>query len=94
MLAEKLRALIQCSYTAPRDFYDIWCLTKNVDDHNWSEIIEALHKKMKFKGLDFTSVDQMINEENDKQLEAVWKNSLAHQINPRHLFPYKPVRDS
>jgi predicted nucleotidyltransferase component of viral defense system len=93
MLAEKLRAFIQRSYTAPRDFYDIWYLAKNVADLNWSEIVEAFHQKMKFKGLEFTDVDQMINEENDKQLEAAWKNSLAHQINPGHLFPYKTVRD-
>ena len=30
VLAEKLRALIQRSYTAPRDFYDIWYLAQHV----------------------------------------------------------------
>jgi predicted nucleotidyltransferase component of viral defense system len=93
MLAEKLRALIQRSYTAPRDFYDIWYLAKNVADLNWSEIVKAFYQKMKFKGLEFTGVDQMINEENDKRLEAAWRNSLAHQINPGNQFPYKTVRN-
>lgn len=80
VLAEKLRALIQRSYTAPRDFYDIWYLSQNVDDLNWEEITMAFHQKMKFKGLEFTGIDQMINDENDKRLQAAWKNSLEHQI--------------
>ena len=93
VLAEKFRALIQRSYKAPRDFYDIWYLAKNVADLNWFEIVEAFHKKMKFKNIVFTGIDQMINEENDKQLMAAWSNSIAHQI-PGDNFPeYRVVRD-
>ncbi len=80
VLAEKMRALIQRSYTAPRDYYDIWHLSQNVSHLNWPEIVEAFHKKMKFKGHTFNSIDQLINPENDKQLSAAWKNSLSHQI--------------
>ncbi len=80
VMAEKMRALIQRSYTAPRDYYDIWYLYQNVSDLNWPEIIEAFHKKMEFKGRTFNNIEQLINPENDKQLSAAWKNSLAHQI--------------
>ncbi len=93
VLAEKLRALIQRSYTAPRDFYDIWYLSRNAPGLNWDAIKDAFHQKMKFKNINFTGIDQMINEENDKQLMAAWKNSLAHQI-PGDYFPdYSTVRD-
>jgi predicted nucleotidyltransferase component of viral defense system len=93
VLAEKLRALIQRSYTAPRDFYDIWYLSQNVSELKWSEIVKAFHKKMKFKNIEFTGIDQIINPENDKQLMAAWNNSLAHQI-PGDNFPeYGTVRD-
>lgn len=93
ILAEKLRALIQRSYTAPRDFYDIWYLARNMPDLDWKIIKEAFHQKMKFKNIEFTGVDQMINSENDKQLMAAWNNSLAHQI-PGNYFPdYKIVRN-
>lgn len=34
VLAEKLRALIQQFYTAPRDFYDIWYLSRKVPGLN------------------------------------------------------------
>ena len=92
VLAEKLRALIQRSYTAPRDFYDIWYLAHHVPDLNWPAIVRAFHQKMEFKGLTFTGMDQMINDENDKRLQAAWKNSLAHQI-PGAEFPeYNSVK--
>jgi predicted nucleotidyltransferase component of viral defense system len=80
VLAEKLRALIQRSYTAPRDFYDIWYLANNQIAIDWKEIKEAFHIKMKFKNLEFEGIHQMINEGNDKQVKAGWQNSLAHQI--------------
>ncbi|MEK6482054.1 nucleotidyl transferase AbiEii/AbiGii toxin family protein [Catalinimonas sp. 4WD22] len=93
VLAEKLRSLIQRSYTAPRDFYDIWYLSQNVANLNWTEIVEAFYQKMKFKGLEFTGNDQMINEDNDRRLQAAWNNSLAHQI-PGQDFPdYQLVKE-
>lgn len=93
VLAEKLRALIQRSYTAPRDFYDIWYLSKNVAVLNWLEILGAFHQKMKFKGLEFTGIDQMINDENDKRLQAAWKNSLGHQIVNENMAEYSTVKN-
>lgn len=93
VLAEKLRALIQRSYTAPRDFYDIWYLSRNVPGLNWDNIVNAFHQKMKFKNLEFTGIGQMINPENDKLLEMAWKNSLAHQVNTEYFPEYRTVRD-
>jgi len=93
ILAEKLRALIQRSYTAPRDFYDIWYLSGNIPNLDWQQIKAAFLRKMKFKNLEFTGIEQMINAENDKQLEAAWKNSLVHQVNPDFFPEYKKVRD-
>ncbi len=92
VLAEKLRALIQRSYTAPRDFYDIWYLSQNVSNIDWSSVTEAFHTKMKFKGLTFTGIDQMINEENDKRLKAAWQNSLKHQIPEKNMIEYEAVK--
>ncbi len=93
MLAEKLRALVQRSYTAPRDYYDIWYLSNNIKDLNWPKIAEAFHEKMKFKGHKFTGISQFINEENDKNLKGAWKNSLGHQINPALLPEYEVVKE-
>ena len=93
VLSEKLRALIQRSYTAPRDFYDIWYLANNVADIDWEVVKLAFHKKMTFKGLEFTGIGQMMNEENDKLLKAAWKNSLGHQIPDTQLPEYEKLKE-
>jgi predicted nucleotidyltransferase component of viral defense system len=80
VLAEKMRSLIQRSYTAPRDFYDIWYLSKHFTDLDYKPIVKAFYKKLAFKGYTFSGIEQLINPENDKQLSAAWKNSLAYQI--------------
>lgn len=93
VLSEKFRALIQRSYTAPRDFYDIWYLANHVKDIHWQKVKEAFYKKMKYKGLEFITIEQMINVDNDKLLKAAWKNSLGHQI-PEALLPdYETVKN-
>ncbi len=92
VLAEKIRALIQRSYTAPRDFFDIWFLQKQYKDLDFKKIVAAFYKKMKFKNLEFTGVDQLINEDNDKSLRASWKNSLSHQIQAEALPEFDTVK--
>lgn len=92
VLAEKLRALIQRSYSAPRDFYDIWYLANNAKNIDWKKVVAAFHLKMEFKGLVFTGIDQMINEENDQRLVAGWKNSLSHQIPSAQLPSYDLIK--
>ena len=92
VLAEKMRALVQRSYTAPRDFYDIWYLSNHFSDIDYKTIVAAFHEKMAFKGHTFTGIDQLINPENDKQLSAAWKNSMAHQI-PGELPSYDTVKN-
>ena len=92
MLSEKLRALIQRSYSAPRDYYDIWYLSKNIENINWNTIIEAFLVKASFKNLVFSGIEQFINPDNDKILQAAWKNSLGHQVETNKLPDYYTVR--
>lgn len=94
VLAEKLRSIIQRSYTAPRDFYDIWYLSQNTTDINWKFVVEAFHQKMEYKGLTFKGIEQMLNEENEKRLQGAWQNSLGHQIPKQRLPDYKVVLSS
>lgn len=94
VLSEKIRALIQRPYTAPRDYYDIWYLSNNFPDLNWTVIVEAFYKKMKFKNIEFTGVDQLINPKSDKALKGAWKNSLGHQIQSDKLPEYEIVREN
>lgn len=93
VLAEKLRSLIQRSYTAPRDFYDIWYLSQNIETIDWNEVASAFHEKMRYKGLVFTGIDQMINEKNEKSLKAAWQNSLGHQVPEENMTDFKIVKE-
>ena len=94
VLSEKIRALIQRSYTAPRDYYDIWYLSNNFPDLNWTIIVDAFYKKMKFKNIEFIGVDQLINPKSDKALKGAWKNNLEHQIKKEKLPEYAIVKEN
>lgn len=92
VLSEKLRALIQRSYTAPRDYYDIWYLSKHFNDLPWTEINQAFLNKMAFKGLEFTGVDQLMNVKSENTVKRAWKNSLGHQIATSKLPAFEEVK--
>jgi predicted nucleotidyltransferase component of viral defense system len=92
VLSEKLRALIQRSYTAPRDYYDIWYLSKYASDLDWAEIKHAFLEKMAFKGLEFTGIDQLLNAKSENTVKRAWKNSLGHQIASRKLPAFDEVK--
>ena len=49
---------------------------------------------MKFKNIEFTGIDQLINSKSDKALKGAWKNSLGHQIQPDKLPEYEVVREN
>jgi predicted nucleotidyltransferase component of viral defense system len=93
VLSEKIRALIQRSYTAPRDYFDIWYLSKNIENIDWQEVVKGFYKKIEYKSMQFSGVEQLINENNDKILKSAWKNSLEHQIERGKLPEYETVRD-
>lgn len=92
MLFEKLRALIQRSYKAPRDYYDIWYLSRNVENIDWQKVINGFNKKVKYKKLQYSGIEDLINEDN-KILKSAWKNSLEHQIEDGKLPEYETVCD-
>jgi len=93
VIAEKIRALIQRSYVAPRDFYDIWYLTENNKKLDYKAIIAAFHKKLKFKNHEFHGIGQLINSNNDKVLQSAWANSLSHQVPSSQLPEYSFVKN-
>lgn len=93
VLAEKIRSLIQRSYTAPRDYFDIWYLSKNIENINWQEVVAGFYKKVEYKNLKFSGIEQLINENNDIILRSAWKNSLEHQIENGKLPEYETVRN-
>lgn len=80
VIAEKIRSLVQRSYTAPRDYYDIYKLMDSFKDEDWKDIKAAFLAKMEFKGLEYENVDQLINSKSIKIIKNAWESSLKHQI--------------
>ena len=85
VVAEKLRALVQRSYTAPRDYYDIYNLKGLFTKEDWIKIKSAFLKKMKFKELKYANIEQLINDKSIKIIKTAWQNSLKHQISEENL---------
>ena len=86
VVAEKLRALVQRSYTAPRDYYDIFNLKDSFMEEDWKEIKTAFLEKMEFKELKYKNVEQLINDKSIKIVKTAWGNSLKYQI-PEDKLP-------
>jgi len=80
IMAEKLRALIQRSYTAPRDFYDIYSLNDHIEVGDWKEIRSAFIQKTRFKGYDPESIETIFNEATLRSVKNAWDNSIRHQV--------------
>lgn len=84
VVAEKLRSLKQRSYTAPRDFYDLYYLTNNYTAQDWEEVVPLFLRKMKHKKLSYTSPDDLITEKKLLNVARAWNTSVAHQIQVEH----------
>jgi len=81
IIAEKLRSLVQRSYTAPRDFYDIYYLTSGFKVKDWQIVKHLFIQKMKHKGFVYDGPQQLTEEPSIKKVRKAWLSSISHQIN-------------
>lgn len=86
VMAEKIRSLIQRRYSAPRDFYDVWMLKEKFRETDWHDIDSAFHEKMKFKGYQYETIEQLIHNGSIEHLRKSWGKSLGHQV-PSKMAP-------
>lgn len=80
IVSEKLRALIQRSYTAPRDYYDLYFLTNDYTSKDWQRVKLLFLKKMEHKQILYSGAEQLITKESVQKVRKAWKTSVAHQI--------------
>lgn len=80
VVSEKLRALKQRSYTAPRDFYDLYHLTNDFTKEDWKNIRPIFLKKMSHKNMEYHTPEDLIDAAKLANAARAWKNSIAHQI--------------
>lgn len=86
IVVEKLRAFKQRSYTAPRDFYDIYYLTKDYSKNDWDRIVPVFLEKMKHKNLEYNSPEDLIDDLKINNVKRAWKSSIAHQLGHESQF--------
>ncbi|WP_108424569.1 nucleotidyl transferase AbiEii/AbiGii toxin family protein [Flagellimonas amoyensis] len=77
VVAEKLRALKQRSYTAPRDFYDLYHLTQEFSERDWKRITPIFLIKMEHKKLPYNSPSDLVDEAKITNVKRAWKSSVA-----------------
>jgi predicted nucleotidyltransferase component of viral defense system len=84
IVAEKFRALLQRSYSAPRDYYDLWyILREKVID--WEKVIKIFEQKMIYKGLEWNGYQAFFNEKSIREMTREWNNSLKGHIRDGEL---------
>lgn len=89
VVAEKLRSLKQRSYTAPRDFYDLFHLTTGYTATDWKRMKEILKPKMEHKNISYQSGADLVGEKDIEAALRAWDASIAHQVSA--VVPEKTV---
>lgn len=80
VVAEKFRALLQRSYPAPRDYYDLWKLFQQKEHINWGKIVSTFIQKAKYKDVLFKHYDDFFEPEQIRKVKNAWKNSLGSHL--------------
>lgn len=80
ILAEKFRALLQRSYPAPRDYYDLWYIFNHYASLNREEVVSTFKKKIQCKQIPFSNQEDFFEENRLKKMKKEWNNSLKSHI--------------
>jgi predicted nucleotidyltransferase component of viral defense system len=76
--AEKIVAIFDPARNEPRDLYDLWFLLSH-DCLEVGELINAVGRKMNFRGKDLTGVREIFNRKKPR-LNKLWETRLASQM--------------
>lgn len=80
VISEKLRSLVQRSYSAPRDYYDLYYLTNPLTAEDWNRIKPIFMQKMVHKGIEYTEPEQLVKASSIEKVQRAWHKSIAHQV--------------
>jgi Uncharacterized conserved protein len=80
IIAEKFRALIQKSYPAPRDYYDLWKLLQHTEASDWEIIVAIFHQKSIYKNIHFDGYEDFFEENKITKMKQSWKSSLQNHL--------------
>ncbi len=81
IISEKFRALLQRNYAAPRDYYDLWYITKNIASIKWEKVAVAFKEKCDHKNITYKSTKDFFDKNKIISSKREWANSLNHHLN-------------
>ena len=90
IIAEKFRSLLQRSYSAPRDYYDLWYILRN-EKVDWEKILAIFNEKMTFKAIRFLGYQDFFEESRINKVMRQWENSLQGHIRYDELPDFEIV---
>jgi predicted nucleotidyltransferase component of viral defense system len=85
IIAEKFRALLQRSYSAPRDYYDLWKMLQLKEEIDWNKIVRIFKQKMEYKGILWNGYEEFFHPTRINSMKLAWKNSLKNHLNDNEL---------
>lgn len=81
IFAEKMRALIQRSYLAPRDYYDLWYLWSHCrSEIDWALVQVVFREKCRIKGIEFNDSSIFFSQERVFRMKKGWETSLGSHL--------------
>jgi predicted nucleotidyltransferase component of viral defense system len=91
VVAEKFRALLQRSYPAPRDYYDLWNLLRQKGFIDLEGIVSTFLSKASYKNIHFNQVDDFFDPEQVRKVKQAWNNSLKGHLKEKDLPDFDTV---
>lgn len=85
VVAEKFRALLQRSYPAPRDYYDLWYMLSHRTDIDWDCVRKTFRAKCDYKGVSVSSYHDFFDDNELRKVGRAWKNSIGGHLSERDL---------
>jgi len=93
VIAEKFRALLQRSYPAPRDYYDLCKLLQNSELLEWKDIVSTFNQKAKYKNIQFQDYNDFFNPDQLRKVKQAWNSSLKNHLREDELPVFDIVID-
>jgi predicted nucleotidyltransferase component of viral defense system len=85
VICEKLRAMLQRKYTAPRDYFDTWYILHQNQMIDWNGINTHLKQKARYKNIEINSISDFFTDKHIKTLQSHWVPSLGHHLAKNQL---------
>ncbi len=80
MTAIDLNFAQHLSYTAPRDYYDLWYIMKTIDSIKWEKVAVAFKEKCDHKNITYKSAGDFFDKKKMVSSKKEWVNSLNHHL--------------